>query len=202
MARIAVGGVAMALEVHGNHLVGLGQPGDHRSETRLGVQHPAVQHDERRARLDLVIEVDAIDRCALAIHRWPVPFRLVCMSDAADSRNSSNRPAHCVVSSGGPRLRLRAISIPAPTPLTGAGRISSTGTRSGVSDHVASRPSSRCAAVAPVRSALGCGGRTRRRFLRPVRQPGGAASARRGRSGFVPCGSSCQIHHSYGAVWG
>jgi hypothetical protein len=59
---VGVGRVAMALEVDGDHLVGLGQPGDHRSETRFGVQHPAVQHDKRSARsVDPVIEVDAID---------------------------------------------------------------------------------------------------------------------------------------------
>ena len=53
---IGVGGVAMALEVDGDHLVDLGQPGDHRSETRVGVQHSAVQHDERSTRsVDLVI---------------------------------------------------------------------------------------------------------------------------------------------------
>jgi hypothetical protein len=75
---VGVGGVAMALEVDGDHLKRLGQPGDHRPEARLGVQHAAVQHDEGSAcPVDLVIEVDAVDRYARSAHRSLLPSAVV-----------------------------------------------------------------------------------------------------------------------------
>jgi hypothetical protein len=59
----------MALEVDGDDLMRAGEPRDHGPEARCGVHDAAVQHDDRSAGpVDLVIEVDAVDRYERAGH--------------------------------------------------------------------------------------------------------------------------------------